>query len=98
MTSDEAGAMHKSEKHRWQLDVEVIEHAELTEARATLLVNGRMLSGRGDAHRKPTDFDVPEIGDELAIGRALIDLGSRMVQSTAADIEAIEGKPVTLRV
>lgn len=88
----------KSEKHHWQLEVDVIERDELTEARASLFVNGRLLSGRGEARRKATDFDVPEIGDELAIGRALIDLGSRLVQSTAADIEAIEGKPVTLRV
>jgi hypothetical protein len=83
--------------HHRQLEVDVTERDERT-ARADLFVNGRLLTGRGEARRKATDFDVPEIGEELAIGRALIDLGSRLVRSTAADIEAIEGKPVTLRV
>lgn len=88
----------KSEKHQWQLEVNVLERDESTEARTSLLINGRMLTGHGVARRKSTDFDVPEIGDELAIGRALVDLGCRLIQSTAADIEAIEGKPVTLAV
>jgi Domain of unknown function (DUF1876) len=34
---------------------------------------------------------VAEIGDELAAGRALVDLGHRLIEAAAADIAAIAG-------
>jgi hypothetical protein len=46
----------------------------------------RPIEGVGHARRNPRDRTVPEIGDELAAGRALIDLSSRLVQLAAADI------------
>jgi hypothetical protein len=34
----------------------------------------------------PADDEVPEIGDELAVGRALADLSSRLLTTAAADV------------
>jgi hypothetical protein len=55
-------------------------------------MNGRTIEGSGHARRNPRDRAVPEIGDELAAGRALIDLGHRLVQLANADIaESVGG-------
>jgi hypothetical protein len=39
---------------------------------------------------------VPRIGDELAAGRALMDLGYKLLRVTEDDIGALEGRPVHL--
>jgi Rv2632c-like len=41
------------------------------------------------ARRHPADPDVPEIGDELAVGRAFIELGERLVHAASEDIAAL---------
>ena len=82
-------------EHR-HVSVEVVKHEDVTTARAVLTGDGRTRQGEGDARRKRTDFDVPEIGDELAVGRALIDLGTRLIEDAAHDIESVEGRRVTL--
>ena len=43
----------------------------------------------------PADRDVADIGDELAVGRALADLARRLMCVTAHDIEAVTNEPVT---
>jgi hypothetical protein len=35
----------------------------------------------------PTDHDVPEIGDELAVARALSELGARLLATAATDVD-----------
>jgi hypothetical protein len=47
------------------------------------------LTGHGVAHRDPADMDVPEIGDELAAGRALHDLARQLVDIAERDIEGM---------
>jgi hypothetical protein len=81
----------------WKIMVHLTEEDGHTAARATLDTGAQVLHGSGTAQRSPDDTDVPEIGDELATGRALIDLGNRLIQATAADIGAIEGHPVELK-
>ena len=82
---------------RRHVTVDVITHEGQTTARALLTESrGRTRQGTGDARRKPTDFDVPEIGDELAVGRALVDLGVRLIEDAAHDISSIEGREVTI--
>ncbi len=53
------------------------------------------LVGVGLAHRNPADYNVSEIGDELATARALSDLGHQLLVVTASDIEAVTHQPVT---
>jgi hypothetical protein len=51
--------------------------------------------GVGLARLNPADYNVPEIGDELAAARALSDLGHQLLDMTAHDIEAATHRPVT---
>lgn len=85
-----------SEQHR-QVALTMTERGGQTRAEASLDSGGRTYRGRGEAHCKPTDFDVPEVGEELAAGRALADLSARLVEAAASDIESMEGETVTLR-
>jgi hypothetical protein len=81
---------------RWRADILVFEDEGETVADAVLETGVTTLHGVGRAKRNPSDFEVEGIGEELAAGRALIDLGHRLVGLTEQDIEAIEGRPVHL--
>ncbi|NUP53331.1 MAG: DUF1918 domain-containing protein [Catenulispora sp.] len=80
----------------WHASVLLTEEEGHTVAEATLSTGSHVLHGRGEAQRNPADRDVPEIGDELAAARALVELSRRLVETTAADISAVEGHPVQL--
>lgn len=80
-------------KH-WRLDVLVDEHDERTRARIRLDWRGNELVGVGLARLDPTDEPVTEIGDELAIARALSDLANQLFALTTSDIEANTHKPI----
>jgi hypothetical protein len=41
----------------------------------------------GTAHSSPTDRNVPEIGDELAVCRALSGLAHDLLEATVADVQ-----------
>jgi hypothetical protein len=45
------------------------------------------------ARLNPADRNVAEIGDELAVARALADLGKRLLTTTSDDIEAVTHQP-----
>ena len=79
----------------WQVNVVVDEHEERTRARARLRWNGAVLVGVGLARLSPDDEPVAEIGDELAIARALTDLANQIFATTQFDIEAATHSPVT---
>lgn len=81
----------------WRVDIFIGEHDEKTQAEARLSVDDRVsLSGRGTARLNPTDADVPEIGDELAVARALSDLAHRLLDAAAEDIEDATHAPARL--
>lgn len=80
----------------WHVTIHLFEARTLTGARAVLTAGHREFTGRGEAHRSPHDSDVPRIGDELAAGRALHDLGRQLLQATEEDIETLDGRPVHL--
>ncbi|GAA2806382.1 hypothetical protein GCM10010522_25130 [Kribbella solani] len=46
------------------------------------------------AHRSPEDTEIPEVGDELAVARALSDLAHKLLHAAASDIEAVTHRPV----
>jgi hypothetical protein len=72
---------------QWDVRIHISESGKDTHVRAVLTtINGTVLEGHGHARRHPRDRAVPEIGDELAAGRALIDLGSRLVKLATAGI------------
>ena len=44
------------------------------------------MTARGDAYRNPIDSNQPLVGEEIAAARALIDLGSQLLQAAAAQM------------
>jgi hypothetical protein len=75
------------ETKQWSVQIDISEDGKNTDVRATLTtMNGRTIEGTGHARRNPQDRAVPEIGDELAVGRALLDLGNRLVRLAANEI------------
>lgn len=79
----------------WRLEVIVDEHDERTRAKARMRWRGVELVGVGLARLSPEDEPVAEIGDELAIARALKDLANQLFAATESDIEAATHQPVT---
>lgn len=88
--------MNTEHANDWNVVVHLFEDRTRTDAHAVLGVGDRELTGHGEAHRSPYDSDVPRIGDELAAGRALLDLGRKLIQTTETDIGVLEGHPVHL--
>ncbi len=73
----------------WAVGVCVDEHEDHTSATTWLVGDDRGFTGVGVARRNPDDRDVPAIGDELAVARALADLAEQMLKATAGDIETV---------
>ncbi|WP_203453774.1 DUF1876 domain-containing protein [Jiangella aurantiaca] len=74
----------------WTVEVVIDEHHDdrLTHAEARLQAPRRpAMAGVGRARRNPEDPDVPRIGDELAVARALSDLAHQLLEVAAGDIE-----------
>jgi hypothetical protein len=82
---------------RWTVDIYIDEHEEQRRTRAEArLHTGKAaagLRGIGMAQRNPDDREVPEIGDELAVSRALADLAHQLLRATAGDIEQVTHQP-----
>lgn len=86
----------KTEDH-WSVEIYLDEDEGQTHAEARLVARDReKVRGRGQARCNPTDWDVPEIGAELATSRALSDLAHRLLDRAAEDIEAVTHEHVTL--
>lgn len=83
---------------RWSVDIYIDEHDDdTTRAEARLQTPDHThLKGVGTARRNPSDVNVPEIGDELAVARALTDLGRVLLRTTAEDIEDVTHENVRL--
>jgi hypothetical protein len=75
-----------NEAKRWNIAINIDEHEGRTRAKARLQTRDGERVGVGTARLNPADHDVPEIGDELAVARALTDLGDQLLAAAAADI------------
>ncbi|MFC5957240.1 DUF1876 domain-containing protein [Streptomyces pratens] len=71
----------------WKVRLYLFEEGGTTKARAVIDTGTTVLTGHGTAHRNPADTEVPEIGDELAAGRAMQDLGRQLVEIAERDVE-----------
>ena len=81
----------------WTVQIDIGEHDGLTRATAHLRTGDRTsLTGTGTARLNPADPDVPEIGDELAVARALSQLAHALLDATADDISGVLHRPVQL--
>jgi hypothetical protein len=83
---------------RWRVDIFVDEIDDTTtraEARLYTSDDSRLV-GHGQARRDPDDRAVPEIGDEIAAGRALLQLSRILLGESEADDEQSTGHAVRL--
>ncbi|MGW1983215.1 DUF1876 domain-containing protein [Streptomyces collinus] len=77
---------------QWKVRLDFFEDDDgTTKAHLVMDTGTTALSGHGTAHCHPTDTNVPEIGDELAAGRALIDLAHQLLETAARDVQAMAG-------
>jgi hypothetical protein len=86
-----------TEAKRWTVDIHIDEHEDRTRARALLHNRDETgLVGVGLARLNPADTNIPEIGDELAVARALADLAHQLIDATVTDIETVTHTPAHL--
>lgn len=86
------------ETKQWTVTIDIDEHDGHTRAVARLLTRDtERLTGVGLARLDPADRDVPKIGDEIAVARALSDLSHRLLQAATEDVEQATGTPAHLQ-
>ncbi|BBZ12744.1 DUF1876 domain-containing protein [Mycobacterium branderi] len=85
-----------SQTKHWAVEISIDEHRKRTRARARLHWRGRQLTGLGIARVNPSDRNIPEIGDELAVARALSNLADELFAAAAYDIHTATHEPVVL--
>ncbi|MBU8831890.1 dsRBD fold-containing protein [Mycolicibacterium goodii] len=78
------------------VEIVIDEHEGRTRVQATLRWRGQAFIGTGLARCNPADQEVAEIGDELALARALADLAARLKSRAVHDIEESTHQPVTV--
>ena len=82
----------------WQVRVSIFESGDDTSANVVLLSDAPThVTARGQSHRRDREAAVPEIGDEVAVARALRHLADQLLESAAQHIEAVTGEDVVLR-
>jgi hypothetical protein len=82
----------------WHVRVSIFESGDDTSANVVLLTEAPThLSARGQSHRGAADPFVPEIGDEVAVARALRHLADQLLDTAAQDVATVTGEPAHLR-
>ena len=87
MTQHDAAAPARTKT--WTLHMDIVEEGrDVTTVAAILDTGDRTLVSRTTARRNPHDPPAPDIGDEYAVGRALLDLGKQLLRAGTADAAA----------
>ena len=81
----------------WGLEFRFEEEDQRTVAVATLSAGKRTLKARGTARRSPVDPNLPRVGEDLAVARALSQLAHDLVGDAAARLEAATHQPAGIR-
>ncbi|HEX6569273.1 MAG TPA: dsRBD fold-containing protein, partial [Acidimicrobiales bacterium] len=92
----EAGAAEEYERVSMRVDISITEDADHCDATARVRVRDRDFSGWGRARRHPADPQMPLVGEELAVARALSDVSHQLVVAAADSLESALGRPVAL--
>lgn len=76
----------------WTLNLEILEESrDATSVAAALEMGEKTLRTSATAQRNPGDPPAPDIGDEYAAGRALLDLGRQLLRVATVDAASNEG-------
>lgn len=79
------------------INMQVVEAGSKTTADVSMITgDGQALHGHGTARRHPDDPEVPMIGDEVAVARALFELAHKLLGTAAHEIEERQHRPVHL--
>jgi hypothetical protein len=82
-----ARKLGKSRFRTWTVRIGIGERAGMTHATADLQTDSEtFLSGAGTAYLSPSYDAGPQVGDELAVARALFDLAHILVQRATVDV------------
>ncbi|MDC5695982.1 DUF1876 family protein [Intrasporangium calvum] len=82
----------------WNVRVSIFESGDETSANVVLLADSpERLSARGTAHRSAHDLGVPEIGDEVAVARALRHLADQLMEMAEGDVSDLTGEEAHIR-
>ncbi|MCC0094068.1 MULTISPECIES: DUF1876 domain-containing protein [Streptomyces] len=73
----------------WKVRLYLFEADQTTKARLELDTGTNKLTGHGTARCAPQDKDVPEIGDELAVARAMENLAKQLKRTAYGDMQAV---------
>ena len=73
----------------WPVHLYLAEDGVKTVAKVVLTTADNTLRAEGVALKNPRDPSVPEIGDELAAGRALAELARQLMAAAATDVAAL---------
>lgn len=88
----DASSMQPAHVKTWSVTIYVYEQGPDTDAHVVLHAEAEPpLQARGHAHRADGDPDVPEIGDELAVARALRRLAANLEHAADEDITGVSG-------
>jgi len=86
-----------NDMQRWTVEILVGENDGDTYAEARLRDDvGAQLLGTGRATLHENEPDVPVIGAEIAVARALSDLGHRLLITAAVELQGVLDEPVRL--
>ncbi|WP_236652089.1 dsRBD fold-containing protein [Streptacidiphilus neutrinimicus] len=72
----------------WNVRIDIFEEGDITRVHASLDTGDNRLQATSASRRDPVDRPIPEIGDEFAAGRALVDLGYQLLRAGNADSAA----------
>ncbi|RAG86819.1 DUF1876 domain-containing protein [Streptacidiphilus pinicola] len=78
----ETGVLHTK---TWNVRIDIVEERDVTRVHAVLDTGDNRLQATSASTRDPVDRPVPEIGDEFAAGRALVDLGYQLLRAGNTD-------------
>lgn len=86
-------------KHLEHLTVKIVvdEVGDGTNAIARMAWEDGELIGRGRTTLDPEDHFPEQVGENLAIARALSDIAGRLYAATASDIQLVTGERVSVR-
>ncbi|MGW0210346.1 DUF1876 domain-containing protein [Streptomyces sp. NPDC003233] len=83
---------------QWNVRLHLFEDDDgTTKAHVVLDTGTSALSAQGCARCHPADANVPEIGDELAAGRAMIDLAHQLLSTAERDMRGVQAPGRSVR-
>ena len=88
---DPVGAME------WSMELRFEEDEARTKALVTLTAGSRRLQARGTARRNPLDPNLPRVGEDLAVSRALSQLAHDLLSDAASQLETATHGPAGIR-